>query len=71
MIETTKTLISVDVESILKTLGRTLLKHLEKRALEKQEMTLVAQALVFFLFCNPLHVEGKRVAKIEKPHNMD
>ena len=36
MIETTKTLISVDFKSILKTLGRTLLKHLEKRALEKQ-----------------------------------
>jgi len=36
MIETTKTLISVDFESILKALGRTLLKHLEKRALETQ-----------------------------------
>jgi hypothetical protein len=24
-----------------------------------------------FLFSNPLYVEGKRVAKIEKPHNMD
>jgi hypothetical protein len=23
-----------------------------------------------FLFSNPLYVEGKRVAKIEKPHNM-
>jgi hypothetical protein len=36
MIERTKTLISVDFESILKALGRTLLKHLEKRALETQ-----------------------------------
>ena len=36
MIETTKTLISVDFESILKALGKTLLKHLEKRALETQ-----------------------------------
>jgi len=36
MIETTKTLISVDFESILIALGRTLLKHLEKRALETQ-----------------------------------
>ena len=36
MIETTKTLISIDFESILKALGRTLLKHLEKRALETQ-----------------------------------
>jgi hypothetical protein len=24
-----------------------------------------------FLFSNPLYVKGKRVAKIEKPHNMD
>ena len=24
-----------------------------------------------FLFSNPLYVEGKRVAKIEKHHNMD
>jgi hypothetical protein len=24
-----------------------------------------------FLFSNPLYVEGKRVAKTEKPHNMD
>jgi hypothetical protein len=24
-----------------------------------------------FLFSNPLYVEGKCVAKIEKPHNMD
>ena len=24
-----------------------------------------------FLFSNPLYEEGKRVAKIEKPHNMD
>jgi hypothetical protein len=24
-----------------------------------------------FLFSNPLYVEGKRVAKIKKPHNMD
>jgi hypothetical protein len=24
-----------------------------------------------FLFSNPLFEEGKRVAKIEKPHNMD
>jgi hypothetical protein len=36
MIKTTKTLISVDFESILKALGRTLLKHLEKRTLETQ-----------------------------------
>jgi hypothetical protein len=36
MIETTKTLISVDFESILKALGKTLLKNLEKRALETQ-----------------------------------
>ena len=34
MIERTKTLISVDFQSILKALGRTLLKHLEKRALK-------------------------------------
>jgi hypothetical protein len=34
MIEITKTLISVDFESILKALGRTLFKHLEKRALK-------------------------------------
>jgi hypothetical protein len=34
MIETTKTLISVDFESILKAFGMTLLKYLEKRALE-------------------------------------
>ena len=44
MIETTKTLISVDFESILKALGRTLLKHLEKRALETQEM--VSQMII-------------------------
>ncbi len=37
MIERTKSLIFVDFESILKALGRTLLKHLEKRALETQE----------------------------------
>jgi hypothetical protein len=37
MIERTKTLIFVDFESILKALGRTLLKYLEKRALESQE----------------------------------
>jgi hypothetical protein len=24
-----------------------------------------------FLFSNPLYVEGKLVAKIDKPHNMD
>jgi hypothetical protein len=36
MIERTKTLIFVDFESILKALGRTLLKHLEKRALKIQ-----------------------------------
>jgi hypothetical protein len=36
MIERTKTLIFVDFESILKALGRTLLKHLEKRALKTQ-----------------------------------
>jgi hypothetical protein len=24
-----------------------------------------------FLFGNPLYVEGNRVAKIDKPHNMD
>jgi hypothetical protein len=36
MIERTKSLIYVDFESILKALGRTLLKHLEKRALETQ-----------------------------------
>jgi len=24
-----------------------------------------------FLFSNPLYVEGKLIAKIEKPHNMD
>jgi hypothetical protein len=24
-----------------------------------------------FLFINPLYEEGKRAAKIEKPHNMD
>jgi hypothetical protein len=34
MIEITKTLISVDFESILKALGRTLFKHLEKKALK-------------------------------------
>ena len=34
MIERTKTLISVDFESILKAIGRTLFKHLEKRALK-------------------------------------
>jgi hypothetical protein len=34
MIERTKTFIFVDFESILKALGRTLLKHLEKRALK-------------------------------------
>jgi hypothetical protein len=34
MIEITKTLISVDFESILKALGRTLFKHLEKRTLK-------------------------------------
>jgi hypothetical protein len=33
-------------------------------------MALVAQALVF-LFSNPLYEEDKRVAKTEKPHNMD
>jgi hypothetical protein len=33
-------------------------------------MALVAQALSF-LFSNPLYVEGKQVAKKEKPHNMD
>jgi hypothetical protein len=37
MIETTKTLIFVDFEFTFKELGRTLLKHLEKRALETQE----------------------------------
>jgi hypothetical protein len=37
MIETTKTLIFVDFEFIFKELGRTLLKHLENRALETQE----------------------------------
>jgi hypothetical protein len=37
MIERTKTHISVDFESIFKKLGRTLLKHLEKRALKTQE----------------------------------
>ena len=36
MIERTKALIFVDFESILKALGKTLLKHLEKRALETQ-----------------------------------
>jgi hypothetical protein len=36
MIEITKTLIFVDFESILKALGRTLLKHLEKIALKTQ-----------------------------------
>jgi hypothetical protein len=36
MIERTKTLIFVDFQSILKALGRTLLKHLEKRALKTQ-----------------------------------
>jgi hypothetical protein len=35
-LETTKTLISVDFESISKALGKTLLKNLEKRALETQ-----------------------------------
>jgi hypothetical protein len=44
MIETTKTLISVDFESILKALGRTLLKHLEKRALETEGM--VSQMII-------------------------
>jgi hypothetical protein len=37
MIERTKTLIFVDFESILKALGMTLLKHLEKRALKTRE----------------------------------
>jgi hypothetical protein len=37
MIERTKSIIFVDFESILKALGRTLLKHIEKRALETQE----------------------------------
>jgi hypothetical protein len=37
MIERTKTLIFVDFESIFKELGRTLLKHLEKRALKTRE----------------------------------
>jgi hypothetical protein len=32
-------------------------------------MALVAQALVSYLAT--LYMEGKRVAKIEKPHNMD
>jgi hypothetical protein len=36
MIERTKTLIFVDFESILKALGKTLLKHLEKRELKTQ-----------------------------------
>jgi hypothetical protein len=34
MIERTKTLILVDFESILKELGRTLLKHLEKESIK-------------------------------------
>jgi hypothetical protein len=33
-------------------------------------MALVAQALVSYL-ATLLYVGGKRVAKIEKPHNMD
>jgi hypothetical protein len=37
MIERTKTLIFVDLESIFKELGRTLLNHLEKRPLKTQE----------------------------------
>jgi hypothetical protein len=36
MIERTKTLLFVDFESILKALGWTLLKHIEKRALKTQ-----------------------------------
>jgi hypothetical protein len=36
MIEGAKTLIFVNFESILKAFGRTLLKHLEKRALKTQ-----------------------------------
>jgi hypothetical protein len=36
MIERTKTLIFVDFEFIFKELGKALLKHLEKRALETQ-----------------------------------
>ena len=44
MIETTKTLISEDFESIFKALGKTLLKHLEKRALETQGM--VSQMII-------------------------
>jgi hypothetical protein len=34
MIERTKTLIFVDFESILKALGRTLLKHLERKSIK-------------------------------------
>jgi hypothetical protein len=36
MIKRTKTLIFVDFKSIVKALGRTLLKHLEKRTLKIQ-----------------------------------
>jgi hypothetical protein len=47
MIERTKTLISVDFESILKALGRTLLKHLEKRALETQGRVSQMMILIY------------------------
>jgi hypothetical protein len=47
MIETTETLISVDFEPILKALGRTLLKHLEKRALETQGRVSQMMILIY------------------------
>jgi hypothetical protein len=47
MIETTNTLISVDFESILKALGRTLLRHLEKRALETQGRVSQMMILIY------------------------
>jgi hypothetical protein len=31
----------------------------------------ISSTSISFLFGNPLYVDGKRVAKIEKPHNMD
>jgi hypothetical protein len=47
MIERTKTLIFVDFESIFKELGRTLLKHLEKRALKTQERVSKMMILIW------------------------
>jgi hypothetical protein len=46
MIERTKTLIFVDFESILKALGRTLFKHLEKGALKTKGRVLEMMILI-------------------------